>query len=83
MFPEQREVGIHLPRRSSLATESLWGAQAIADFMGVSDDYVRKLANDKTIDPRCPIRLCGGRYYVTRTEIIAWLMPRATDPLTA
>lgn len=60
--------------RSSLATESLWGALAIANFMGVSDDYVRKLAKAKEIDPRCPIRQRGGRYYATKTEIVAWLI---------
>ncbi|WP_174800978.1 DNA-binding protein [Martelella limonii] len=60
-------------RLPSLATESLWGAQAIADFMGTSADYVRKLS---TTDDECPIRIRGGRYYATRTEIAEWLRPK-------
>ena len=58
-------------RSASLATESLWGAQRIADFMGVSDDFVRKLAKQAAT----PIRIRGGRYYSTKTEIVTWLCP--------
>lgn len=57
------------PKRSSLATESLWGAAAIAKFMGVSDDFVRKLA----LRDDAPIRTKAGRYFCTRTEIVVWL----------
>lgn len=57
------------PKRSSLATESLWGASAIAKFMGVSDDFVRSMAKRQDT----PIRWKAGRYYCTRTEIVTWL----------
>lgn len=56
-------------KRSSLATESLWGASEIARFMGVSPDYVRKIAKSRT----CPIRDIEGRYFCTKTEIVVWL----------
>lgn len=71
MFPTKPRPA----RKSSLAIESLWGAQAIADFMGVSDDFVRKLAKDGL----APIRLRGGRYFSTKTEITAWLMPGSEE----
>ncbi|WKT91464.1 hypothetical protein QYR01_06710 [Brucella anthropi] len=56
-------------KRSSLATESLWGASEIARFMGVSPDYVRKVAKSRS----CPIRDIEGRYFCTKTEIVVWL----------
>lgn len=65
--------GVSRRRVPSLATESLWGAQAIADFMGTSSDYVRKLA---VKDDDCPIRIRGGRHYATRSEIAGWLRPK-------
>ncbi|MFI3904317.1 hypothetical protein [Ochrobactrum sp. S1502_03] len=62
------------PKRSTLASEALWGAASIARYMGVSDDFVRKLALRKD----APIRMKAGRYYCTRTEIVVWL--NANDP---
>ncbi|MBA8844375.1 hypothetical protein FHW02_002437 [Ochrobactrum sp. RH1CCR137] len=56
-------------KRSSLATESLWGASEIARFMGVSTDYVRKITKSKS----CPIRMVEGRHFCTKTEIVVWL----------
>lgn len=60
-----------IPRGSTLARESLWGATTIAAFMGVSDDFVQKIAKE----PGGPIRRRAGRLFTTRTEILAWLMP--------
>ncbi len=57
------------PRPPSLAADSLWSAVAIAKFIGVSDDFVRKLERDGG----APLRRVGGRLYSTRTEITAWL----------
>jgi len=59
--------------RFSLASESLWGASAIAKFMGVSDDFVRKCARLGS----SPIRQKAGRYYCTKTEITIWLLSNA------
>ncbi len=56
-------------KRSSLATESLWGASEIARFLGVSTEYVRRLSKSKT----CPIRTVEGRYFCTKTELVVWL----------
>ncbi|MDI7864080.1 hypothetical protein MRS76_19205 [Rhizobiaceae bacterium n13] len=68
------------PRRSSLAKDVLWGANEIARFMNVSDDFVRTLYREKAErDPRCPIRWVGGRYFCTKTEIVAWLMPGSEE----
>lgn len=64
-----------LPRGSSLALESLWGATSIARFMGVSDDFVKKLSEE----PGCPIRKRGGRLFTTKTEITAWLIPGSEE----
>ena len=55
---------------STLALESLWGSRAIARFMGVSVDFVRKLETD---DTTFPVRRRGGRLYDTKSEIIVWL----------
>lgn len=62
--------------RSSLATESLWGAKAIGRFMGLSEDTVLRLEKrDKTF----PVRRRGGRIFTTRTEIVIWLQPTVRD----
>lgn len=45
------------------------GASEIARFMGVSPDYVRKLAKSRS----CPIRDVEGRYFCTKREIVVWL----------
>ncbi len=72
----QRDCGVSgyegTGKRSTLATESLWGAESIAKFMGVSSDYVRKLSRRDDN----PIREKGGRYFCTRTEIVVWLSSR-------
>lgn len=60
-----------IPRGSTLARESLWGATTIAGYMGVSDDFVRKIAEQ----PGSPIRKRAGRLFTTKTEVIAWLIP--------
>lgn len=62
--------------RSSLATESLWGAKAIGRFMGLSEDTVLRLEKR---DPSFPVRRRGGRIFTTRTEIVLWLQPSVKD----
>jgi hypothetical protein len=62
--------------RSSLATESLWGAKAIGRFMGLSEDTVLRLEKR---DPTFPVRRRGGRIFTTRTEIVVWLQPSHKD----
>ena len=66
----------HAHSRSSLATESLWGAKAIGRFMGISEDTVIRLEKR---DPSFPVRRRGGRMFVTRTEIVVWLQPSHKD----
>lgn len=63
------------PKRSSLATESLWGPSAIARFMGTSSSFVCKLEKH---DRSFPARRRGGRLYATKTEIVVWLSNSAT-----
>lgn len=62
--------------RSSLATESLWGAKAISRFMGLSEDTILRLEKR---DPSFPVRRRGGRIFTTRTEIVLWLQPSIKD----
>ncbi len=62
--------------RSSLATESLWGAKAISRFMGLSEDTILRLEKR---DPSFPVRRRGGRIFTTRTEIVLWLQPSVKD----
>lgn len=76
MFPDKRGVGDHTPHRSSLATESLWGAKSIGRFMGLSEDTVLRLEKR---DPSFPVRRRGGRIFSTRTEIVLWLQPSVKD----
>jgi hypothetical protein len=47
----------------------LWGAKRIADFCGVHPDTVARWADDKD----CPIKKVGGRLFVTRTAVTAWM----------
>jgi hypothetical protein len=72
MLDSKRE-GSH---RSALATESLWGAKAIARFMGLSEDTVLRMEKR---DPSFPVRRRGGRIFSTRTEIVVWLQPSIKD----
>jgi hypothetical protein len=72
----KREERANLPPRSSLATESLWGAKAISRFMGISEDTVLRLEKR---DPSFPVRRRGGRIFTTRTEIVLWLQPSHKD----
>lgn len=73
---EGKKDGSVISARSSLATESLWGAKAIGRFMGLSEDTVLRLEKrDKTF----PVRRRGGRIFTTRTEIVVWLQPSHKD----
>ncbi|KQZ96864.1 hypothetical protein ASD74_06310 [Rhizobium sp. Root564] len=71
MFPSSSRES-----RSSLATESLWGAKAISRFMGLSEDTILRLEKR---DPSFPVRRRGGRIFTTRTEIVLWLQPSVKD----
>lgn len=76
MMESKPGVGTDTRLRSSLATESLWGAKAIGRFMGLSEDTVLRLEKrDKTF----PVRRRGGRIFTTRTEIVIWLQPSHKD----
>lgn len=49
--------------------DRLWGAKQIAAFAGVCSDTIaawEKLAG-------CPITKINGRYFVTKSALIAWL----------
>jgi hypothetical protein len=53
---------------------TLWGAKAIANFMGRSVDTVYNLADD----PKAPVYKPGGRYYAIKSELIVWLKTKPT-----
>lgn len=50
-------------------SDALWGAKAIARFIGASVDYVYGLA----ADPSAPVYKPSGRYYSTKAELRQWL----------
>ena len=52
-----------------LAGETLWGADAIANFMGCHPDYVRKSLQE---DPDCPVSKKLGKLFALRSELLAW-----------
>lgn len=47
----------------------IWGASAIAGYLGVSVDTVYRLAQE----PDCPITRPSGRYFAYQRELNAWL----------
>jgi hypothetical protein len=47
----------------------IWGAPAIAKEAGVSEDTVREWAKN----PSCPVSKVGGRFFVTRGALQAWM----------
>jgi hypothetical protein len=51
----------------------LWGAKLIASVAGVSVDTVPRWAEL----PDCPIKKCGGRYFVRRAALVAWMTEKA------
>lgn len=55
--------------------ERLWGAEAIAEALGVSVATVYRWA----ADPACtvPISRPKGRYFALRSEILSWLQGSA------
>jgi hypothetical protein len=54
--------------------DNLWGAKAIAHFIGLSVDAVYDLASGG----HAPIYKPNGRYYSTRTELSGWLRTKPT-----
>lgn len=52
-----------------MSGETLWGAKAIATFIGVSVDTVYVWATD----PMKPIYKPGGRYCANKDELALWL----------
>ena len=70
---EGKKDGSVISARSALATESLWGVKAIAQFMNRSPDTIRRM---KARDPTFPVRVRGGALFVTKTEIVVWLQLR-------
>lgn len=57
------------------SNDALWGAKAIAHFIGASVDYVYGLA----ADPTAPVYKPSGRYYATRTELTRWLRSKPSE----
>ena len=55
-------------------TGMLWGAKAIANFMGRSVDTVYNLADD----PQAPVYKPGGRYCAMKSELMVWLKTKPT-----
>ena len=55
-------------------TGMLWGAKAIANFMGRSVDTVYNLADD----PKAPIYKPGGRYCAIKSELLVWIKTKPT-----
>lgn len=74
--PSQMELP-SIPSRTSVAQTALWGTKAIAAFIGLSPDSVRRIIKR---DPTFPARLRGGRTYADRIEILDWLKPRNDEP---
>ncbi|MGE0853638.1 MAG: helix-turn-helix transcriptional regulator [Hyphomicrobiaceae bacterium] len=69
-MPITERAHISLTARA-LAVEGLWGAKAIARFLGVSQDTVRAWARD----PQVPIFKPPGsrRLFALRSELLRWL----------
>lgn len=55
--------------------DAIWGAKAIAQFMGLSVDVIYDLADD----PSAPIYKPSGRYCAIKGELLIWMKtkPRA------
>lgn len=73
-----RAVAARPQMEPTLATQGLWGVTAIAQYLGCSDDFVRKLERE----PGCPIRRIAKRAFVTKRELSEWLTPNDSE-LTA
>lgn len=68
------QLQLDLPTsRATVASTALWGTKAIAQFLGLSADSVRRIMKR---DKSFPARLRGGRTYTTRIELLEWLGPR-------
>jgi hypothetical protein len=64
-----------MPQHSTAtADDHLWGAKAIAAFIGRSVDVVYELADDET----APVHKPGGRYYAAKSELRCWLRTKPT-----
>jgi hypothetical protein len=62
---------------ATLKQEALWGAKAIATFLGTTVDRVYRWAEDPTV----PIHKRGGTYFALKSELWAWL--RSENPEAA
>lgn len=71
----QLELGLP-PSRANVAATALWGTKAIAQFLGLSSDSVRRIMKR---DQSFPARIRGGRTYANRIELLAWLGPREDE----
>ncbi len=49
--------------------EKIWGVKAIAEFLGVSESKVRRMAKRPTV----PIYRPAGMYFAFRSELTDWL----------
>jgi hypothetical protein len=67
-----------MPQHNAATSDDhLWGAKAIAQFIGRSVDVVYELADDEA----APVHKPGGRYYAAKSELRCWLRtnsPRKT-----
>lgn len=67
------DAAVRHPSRLSLATDSLWGAKAIARYLGISPDTVRRIEKH---DPTAPIYRPAGRLLAFKSELAVWLRSR-------
>lgn len=58
-----------MPQPETAASELLWGAKAIGNFLGRSVDFVYDLADD----PVAPVYKPGGRYCAVKSELMCWI----------
>lgn len=71
------QLQLDLPAsRVTVASTALWGTKAIAQYLGLSADSVRRIMKR---DSSFPARVRGGRTYTTRIELLEWLGPREDE----
>lgn len=54
-------------------TDAIWGARAIAKFLGLSESRTYELADDE----KCPIYRPSGRYFALKSELLQWLRTKS------
>ncbi|PBB85724.1 helix-turn-helix domain-containing protein [Mesorhizobium sp. WSM3876] len=57
------------PDEDEPGSDALWGAKAIAKFLGLNVERLYSLADE----PDCPIGRPSGRYFARKSELREWL----------